>query len=103
LTADLGSIPSTIGVRCPDHVVTRVLCRRVGPLATPSANLHGRATLPPPEAIDAELGDHVRVVLDAGPCTGAPSTVVDCTGPTPRLLREGRIPWADIETAVSEL
>jgi tRNA A37 threonylcarbamoyladenosine synthetase subunit TsaC/SUA5/YrdC len=42
----------------------------------------------------------VELILDAGPCTGRPSTVVDCTGLEPRLLREGRLSWDDImETA----
>jgi tRNA A37 threonylcarbamoyladenosine synthetase subunit TsaC/SUA5/YrdC len=42
------------------------------------------------------FGAAVPVVLDGGTCEGAPSTVVDCTGAEPKLLREGRIPWSEI-------
>jgi tRNA threonylcarbamoyl adenosine modification protein (Sua5/YciO/YrdC/YwlC family) len=98
--ADLGSDEATVGVRCPDHHVPRALCAAVGPLATTSANLHSEATLPTPELIEAEFGELVAVVLDAGPCTGDPSTVVDCTGAEVKLLRAGRIPWDDVLEAV---
>jgi tRNA threonylcarbamoyl adenosine modification protein (Sua5/YciO/YrdC/YwlC family) len=99
VTMDLGSNTSTIGVRAPDHAVPLALCRAVGPLATTSANRHGEATLPTPSAIATEFGEHVAVVVDAGSCTGSPSTVVDCTGDEVRVLRAGRIPWEEI-TAV---
>jgi L-threonylcarbamoyladenylate synthase len=96
LNADLGEDDATVGVRCPAHPVPLALCRVVGPLATTSANRHGE----PPAATAAELtasfGAAVELVLDAGPCTGAPSTVVDCTGETPRLLRPGRLEWVQV-------
>jgi tRNA A37 threonylcarbamoyladenosine synthetase subunit TsaC/SUA5/YrdC len=41
------------------------------------------------------------VVLDAGECKGAPSTVVDCTGEEAKLLRAGRIPWDDVLAVLS--
>ena len=41
------------------------------------------------------------LVLDGGPCARSPSTVVDCTGVEPRLLREGRIPWAGVVAATA--
>jgi len=43
----------------------------------------------------------VPVVLDAGACSGAPSTVVDCTGLEPKLLRDGRIPWDDLRSVLA--
>lgn len=98
--ADLGDDDITIGVRCPAHPVPMVLCAKVGPLATTSANLHGEPTAKTAEHVARQFGDAVPVVLDAGPCTGSPSTVVDCTGVEPRLLREGRIPWGDVVAAV---
>jgi tRNA threonylcarbamoyl adenosine modification protein (Sua5/YciO/YrdC/YwlC family) len=101
LNADLGQDDATVGVRCPAHPVPLALCRVVGPLATTSANRHGQ----PPVATAAELvrafGPTVELVLDAGPCTGAPSTVVDCTGEEPRLLRPGRLDWAELVAAAS--
>ncbi len=97
LNADLGQDDATVGVRCPAHPVPLALCRVVGPLATTSANRHGQ----PPVVSAAELhqafGGAVELILDAGPCAGAPSTVVDCTGGLPRLLRAGRLPWTDVE------
>jgi tRNA threonylcarbamoyl adenosine modification protein (Sua5/YciO/YrdC/YwlC family) len=97
--ADLGDDEATIGLRCPDHEIARALCRRVGPLATTSANLHGQPTATTAGEVARLFGAAVPVVLDGGTCAGSPSTVVDCTGQEPKLLREGRIPWAEI-TAV---
>lgn len=99
LRADLGTDEATVGVRCPGHPVPMALCRAHGPLATTSANRHGDPTPPTAGEVAAVFGDSVAVVLDGGPCEGAPSTVVDCTGTEPKLLREGRIPWDDVLAA----
>ncbi len=99
LRADLGTDESSVGVRCPAHPVPLALCRAQGPIATTSANLHGEPALTTAPEVDTVFGAALAVVLDGGPCAGAPSTVVDCTGEAPRLLREGRIPWADVLTA----
>ncbi|HEX6475933.1 MAG TPA: Sua5/YciO/YrdC/YwlC family protein, partial [Acidimicrobiales bacterium] len=96
----LGDDEATVGVRCPDHEVPLALCGRHGPLATTSANLHGQPTLTTAIEVDGALGHSVAVVLDGGPCAGEPSTVVDCTGEEPKCLREGRIPWPEIEAAL---
>lgn len=96
--ADLGDDEATVGVRCPDHPVARALCRLVGPLATTSANLHGLSTATTAAEVTRVFGDAVPVVLDAGPCRGSPSTVVDCTGQEPKLLREGRVDWEELRS-----
>jgi L-threonylcarbamoyladenylate synthase len=101
LNADLGEDDATVGVRCPAHPVPLTLCRLVGPLATTSANRHGEAPAGTAAELTASFGPSVELVLDAGPCTGAPSTVVDCTGETPRLLRAGRLAWAELEVTAS--
>ncbi len=81
---------ATIGLRVPDHDAPRALARALGPLPTTSANVSGR-----PEATDAagivtELGDAIDLVLDGGPARGGPaSTVVDCSGEHPTVLRAG--------------
>jgi len=85
-----GADDTTIGVRVPDHDVPVALARAVGPLATTSANLHGRPTPETAGEVAAELGS-VAVVLDGGRCAGAPSTVVVCVGEGWRVVREGRI------------
>jgi L-threonylcarbamoyladenylate synthase len=88
---------TTIGLRVPDHAAPRALAAAVGPLPVTSANVSGL-----PEARDAagilgQLGDAVDLILDGGPAHGGPaSTVVDCTGPVPIVLREGAIPLARI-------
>ena len=97
LTADLGEDELTVGVRCPDHPVPRALCAAAGPLATTSANLHGEPPLTTAEAVATSFGEAVPVVLDGGTCEGSPSTVVDCTGQDLKLLREGRIPWPELQ------
>lgn len=100
LTADLGADEATVGMRCPDHPVPLALCRAHGPIATSSANLHGQPTATTAEEVAALFGPAVAVVLDGGRCDGAPSTVVDCTGTRPKLLREGRIPWDEVLAAL---
>ena len=98
--ADLGDDDLTVGLRSPDHPVPLALCAAAGPLATTSANHHGEEPLTTAEEVAASFGDALPIVLDGGVCAGSPSTVVDCTGQELKLLREGRIPWADLLAAV---
>jgi len=95
---DLGGDPATVGVRCPAHDAVRELCRRVGPLAVTSANRHGEPTPALAQEVAAVVGDRVALVLDGGACAGAPSTVVDCTGAQPVVLREGAISERELHT-----
>lgn len=100
LGADLGDDEATVGMRSPDHPVPQALCAAAGPLATTSANLHGRPTLTTAIEVAEAFGDAVAIVLDGGECKGSPSTVVDCTGAEPKLLRDGRIPWSELQAAL---
>jgi tRNA threonylcarbamoyl adenosine modification protein (Sua5/YciO/YrdC/YwlC family) len=99
LGADLGGGGATIGMRCPDHPVALALCRSFGPVAATSANRHGQTPAATAAEVDAELGEGVSLILDGGRCAGNPSTVVDCTGEMPRLLREGCISWPEVLAA----
>lgn len=92
--ADLGDESGTVGLRCPDHPWMRELCRRAGPLATTSANLHGQPPLTEASGVREAFGALVDLVIDGGVCDGTPSTVVDCTTPVVRVVREGRIALA---------
>ena len=84
---------ATIGLRVPDHDAPRSLARGVGPLPTTSANVSGLPEATDASAILEQLGPVVDLVLDGGPAHGGPpSTVVDCTGPRPVILRVGAIP-----------
>jgi L-threonylcarbamoyladenylate synthase len=96
---DLGGLASTVGVRCPDNDFVRALARRVGPIATTSANRHGRPTAATAAEAVASLTGDVGVVVDGGRCGGVASTVVDCTGPELQILRSGTISLDDMRAA----
>lgn len=82
----------TIALRAPDNVLVRYLAFTLGPLATTSANLHGEAAATTGADIDPALIEAADLTLDAGPAPiGVPSTIVDCTGPEPAILRQGAI------------
>jgi len=100
LDADLGEEDATIGIRCPAHPVPLAICQRLGPIATTSANLYGEPPLTTAQEVLDALGPEIALVLDAGRCEGDPSSVVDCTGESPRLLREGRVPADEIACAL---
>ncbi|MGV0582072.1 L-threonylcarbamoyladenylate synthase [Mycolicibacterium elephantis] len=89
---DLGDAHGTVMLRMPLHPVAIELLREVGPMAVSSANTSGR---PPAVTVDEardQLGDRVQVYLDAGPSTQqAASTIVDLTGSSPRVLRQGPV------------
>jgi L-threonylcarbamoyladenylate synthase len=92
LAWDLGDAEGTVAVRLPDDDLTRDLLRRTGPLAVSSANRSGRPAATTAQQADYQLGDHAAVVLDGGPReSSAASTIVDCTAPTPRVLRIGAV------------
>lgn len=100
LAADLGEEDSTIGIRCPAHPVPLAICERMGPIATTSANRHHEPALTTAKEVADALGADLALVLDAGRRNEPPSTVVDCTGETPRVLREGQLPWDEILAAL---
>jgi L-threonylcarbamoyladenylate synthase len=104
LAWDLGDAEGTVAVRLPDDDLARDLLRRTGPLAVSSANRSGRpAATNAPEAID-QLGDRAAVVLDGGPrASSGASTIVDCSGPVPRVLRVGTIPVDRLREVVPDL
>jgi len=83
----------TIGLRMPDHDSPRALAGGVGPLPTTSANVSGLPEARDAGEIRAQLGDAIDLILDGGPAHGGPaSTVVDCSGAMPRILRVGAVP-----------
>ena len=93
LAWDLGDTQGNVALRMPLHPVALEVLRETGPLALTSANRVGHA--PPTTCAEAadQLGDAVRIYLDAGPCSEtSASTVVDVTGDVPRLLRAGALP-----------
>jgi len=93
LPAALTAGTPTIGLRVPDHGAPRALARGVGPLPTTSANVSGLPEARDAQEIRDQLGDVIELIVDGGPAHGGPaSTVVDCTGAVPRILRIGEVP-----------
>ena len=104
LAWDLGDAEGTVAVRLPDDDVARDLLRRTGPLAVSSANRSGRPAATTAQEAVTQLGMHAAVVLDGGPRAGsAASTIVDCTGPVPRVLRIGAIPVERLRDVVPDI
>jgi L-threonylcarbamoyladenylate synthase len=90
----------TVGVRVPDHPVALGLLEafvRVGGrgVAAPSANRFGNVSPTTAQAVIDELGNYLAEgdqILDGGPCeVGVESTIIDCTGDVPKILRPGAI------------
>ena len=90
----------TVGVRVPDHPVALGLLEafeRTGGkgIAAPSANRFGNVSPTTAQAVSDELFDYLAdgdQILDGGPCdVGVESTIIDCTGDVPKILRPGAI------------
>ena len=93
----------TVAVRIPDHPVPRAISRLLGgPITGTSANISGQ---PDPQDMDElreQIGHKVDYVVTVGPPPmGAASTIIDITGETPALIREGAIPFDAIMRLLS--
>jgi L-threonylcarbamoyladenylate synthase len=88
-----GPNPDAIGVRVPElSGATSAILEHVGAVVATSANHPGE---PDPRRLDevpAEIRRDAAGVVDGGELPGTPSTVIDLTGPKPRILREGALP-----------
>lgn len=91
LPAEVSAGLDTVGLRVPAPAVARSLIATTGrPLAAPSANRSEHVSPTRAEHVLADLEGRVEIVLDSGPtAVGIESTVVDLTGPQPRILRPG--------------
>ena len=96
----------TVAVRVPDHVVALALLQafeNIGGrgVAAPSANRFGQVSPTTAQAVSEEIGQYLSKgdqIIDGGACTvGVESTIIDCTGDAPRILRPGAITVAMIE------
>ncbi len=90
----------TVGLRVPNDPLALALISEFqkisdSAIAAPSANRFGQVSPTTALAVSAELSDHLReedLILDGGTCTvGVESTIIDCTGTNPRILRPGAI------------
>jgi L-threonylcarbamoyladenylate synthase len=93
----------TVGVRIPDHPFALALLRQAGPLAVTSANLSGHSNCNSAQEVLEQLDGRIHLILDGGQTTGGvPSTVVDCTGKEPVVLREGPVKRDDLQAVLSK-
>jgi L-threonylcarbamoyladenylate synthase len=90
----------TVGIRVPDHPVALALLEAFSKIggkgvAAPSANRFGNVSPTTAQAVEDELSPYLAdtdQILDGGPCqVGVESTIIDCTGDMPRILRPGAI------------
>lgn len=82
----------TVGVRIPALDSARALLRLTGPMAVTSANLSGQTSPSTAADVEQQLGGRIPLILDGGTTPGGiPSTLVDCTGEQPVILREGPV------------
>jgi L-threonylcarbamoyladenylate synthase len=92
-----GTRPEAIGVRVPAaEGLAREVLSGVGVMAATSANLPGGPDPATIAEVPAQILDAVDAIVDAGPLPGAPSTVIDFTGPDPVVLREGAVPVDEV-------
>ncbi|HEY2079470.1 MAG TPA: L-threonylcarbamoyladenylate synthase [Streptosporangiaceae bacterium] len=92
LSWDLGDTKGTVAIRMPEDTVALDLLRETGPMAVSSANLSGSTSAMTATDARDQLGESVSVYLDGGKVPGGiASTIIDLTGPQPRLLRRGAI------------
>jgi L-threonylcarbamoyladenylate synthase len=83
----------TVALRCPqDFLCQQLLARIGGPVVSSSANLSGQPPAETAEDVRRIFGNQLDLILDGGPRSGRiPSTLVDVSGATPRLLRRGPV------------
>ncbi len=92
----------TVGIRVPRHPMAQELLRRFGgPLAAPSANRFGRISPTTAEAVEKELGNEVKLILQGGSCEiGLESTIVGFDEGKATILRLGGISLEEIESVI---
>jgi L-threonylcarbamoyladenylate synthase len=96
------SATATVGVRVPDHDLARILLRTAGPMAVTSANISGAQSPVTAQEVFEQLGGRIALLLDGGRTPGGvPSTLVDCTVPELRVLREGPISLDMLHSALA--
>ena len=89
----------TVAVRIPAHPVPVALVKGLGtPIVGTSANLSGKSSPLTADEVRSQFGNKIDLVIDGGRCPGGrESTVVDVTGETPVVLREGAISREELE------
>lgn len=91
-----------IGIRMPNHAVTKALmASHPEPVTTTSANLSGQKDSIDAQTVEELFADRIDLIIDGGTSTrNVPSTVVDVSGQTPVILREGQVSADEINDAL---
>lgn len=94
-----------VAVRVPGLALPRRLARALGrPVTGPSANVHGQPACRTALEVAEAFGEGLEMILDGGAtAAGKPSTILDLTGPVPRILREGILPATSLAPFLPEL
>jgi L-threonylcarbamoyladenylate synthase len=101
---DLGETNGTVALRVPDNDVALAVLGAVGPMAVTSANTTGEPPATTAAAAQQQLGDAVSVYVDGGAAAGGPaSTIVDCTGVDPIVLRPGPITGDEVDEVAAQV
>ena len=92
----------TVGVRCPDHPVTRAIIAAADtPVAAPSGNTSGRPSPTCARHMMEDMMGKIDGIVDGGDCAvGVESTIIDLTVQPPRLLRPGGLPLEELEAVL---
>jgi L-threonylcarbamoyladenylate synthase len=91
------SATDTVAIRIPNHVDARALLRAAGPMAVTSANISGGPNPSSAQEVYDQLNGRIPLILDGGKTQGGvPSTLVDCTGKLPVILRTGPITLSEL-------
>ena len=89
---NLGDTRGTVLLRMPNQPLALELLQETGPMAVSSANISGNPPATTATEARQQFGDAVPIYLDGGTAEiGEPSTIIDLSGPAPRILREGAI------------
>ena len=95
------SATSTVAVRIPNHKDALALLRVAGPMAVTSANISGKPSPSTANEVYEQLNGRIPLILDGGKTPGGiPSTLVDCTGSKPVIMRAGPISMDDLLSAL---
>jgi tRNA threonylcarbamoyl adenosine modification protein (Sua5/YciO/YrdC/YwlC family) len=93
----LKSRKDTIGLRIPDNIIARSLVRELGhPILSSSLPGETVEEYTDPEMIQEKFGHVVDIVADGGIGGVLPSTVIDCTGDEPAVIRKGLGKWENL-------
>jgi len=95
----------TVAIRVPAHPVPVALAQGLGaPIVGTSANLSGKPSALTAGEVYSQFGDNIDLVIDGGRCPGGiESTIVDVTGETPVILREGAISREELRQVCGEI